>query len=481
MRFEPNLKSLKRHPVPQWFHNAKLGIFIHWGLYSVPAYASTDIDDMYEFIGKYGIRAYQKKNPYAEWYLNSLRIEGSATHKHHLQKYGSSFEYDDFIPEFNQEIKKWNPDEWTDLFKNINARYVVITTKHHDGFLLWPSKHQNTRKKDYCAARDLVGELTASVEAKGLRMGFYYSSLLDWSFTNEPFCDAVDLFASGPTHQKYFDYVYNHWMELIERYEPSILWGDIGYPPSKDLYDLFAEFYNRIPDGVVNDRWKATPKLTQAIFKTKPSRMLVNKIAMWLMAKSDAPATFPVPHCDFITPEYTSFSRIKTKKWEATRGIGHSFGFNREEGSGDYASATELIHLLIDVVSKNGNLLLNVGPMADGTIPEIQKECLLEMGRWLDINGEAIFDTRPWIWCDGKTRDNVDVRFTCKGDTLYAIILGTPKGPEVILQTLPIPKKHFISLLGYEGRLEWKRAGGDVCVTVPENLFESPAYVLKIE
>ncbi len=481
MRFEPNLKSLKRHPVPQWFHDAKLGIFIHWGLYSVPAYASTDIDDMYDYIGKNGIRAYQKKNPYAEWYLNSLRIEGSATHKHHIQKYGNTFRYDDFIPEFNQEITKWNPDEWTNLFKEINARYVVITTKHHDGFLLWPSKHQNIRKPNYCASRDLVGDLTASVESKGLRMGFYYSSLLDWSFTEEPFLDAADLMASGPTSPKYIDYVYSHWMELIKRYEPSILWGDIGYPPTKNLYDIFTSFYNRIPDGVVNDRWKTTPKLTQAILQTKPFRMLLNKIAMWLMAKSETPATFPVPHCDFITPEYTSFSRIKTKKWEATRGIGHSFGFNREEGSQDYLSGVELIHLLIDVVSKNGNLLLNVGPMADGTIPETQKERLLEMGKWLDINGEAIFGTRPWIWCDGKTKDNFDIRFTCKGDTLYATILGTPKGPEIIMQSLPIPQKHFITLLGYEGRLEWNRAGEDIVVNVPENLPESPAYVLKIE
>lgn len=145
MIFEPTKASIKKHKVPNWFHDAKFGIFIHWGLYSVPAFAVTGLSIIES--SKEGEEYHNKNNPYAEWYLNSLRIDGSPTQKYHYKTYSDKIIYDDFIKEFNKEIKNWKPDNWATLFKKAGARYVVLVTKHHDGFLLWPSKHKNPKKK----------------------------------------------------------------------------------------------------------------------------------------------------------------------------------------------------------------------------------------------------------------------------------------------------------------------------------------------
>ena len=172
MKYTPDKKSIRQHEVPEWFHDAKLGIFIHWGLYSVPGFAVTGMD-LGESMKK-GLEVHFKNNPYAEWYLNTLRIPGSPTQKYHKETYGENFSYDDFVPMFNEAIKKWNPNEWAEFFKNIGAKYVVLITKHCDGFLFWPSKQQNPNKDNYIAIRDIVGELTEAVRKNGMKMGFYY-------------------------------------------------------------------------------------------------------------------------------------------------------------------------------------------------------------------------------------------------------------------------------------------------------------------
>ena len=460
MPYEPTWESVSQHPVPDWYHDAKLGIFIHWGLYSVPAWAPLT-GELAEIAARGEWAHWFANNPYAEWYLNSIRIEGSPSHQYHVETYGEDFSYDDFVPLFNEAIQKWKPDDWADLFQSVGARYVVLTTKHHDGFLLWPSQYPNPTKADYRASRDLVGELTEAVRARDMRMALYYSGGIDWTFNPKVIQDVADIFAAVPQQPDYIEYADHHWYELIDCYEPVIMWNDIAYPAAANLPELFAYYYNKIHDGLINDRF------TQRFEFDPESSSILN-----------------LDHHDFRTPEYTSFDKITEKKWEATRGIGYSFGYNRNEGPDNYLSAQELIHSFVDIVSKNGNLLLNVGPMADGTIPDLQRERLLGLGQWLKVNGEAIFDTRPWVEAEGQTDQGAAVRFTQKGDTVYAILLDTPKPGLVSIQSLVADEKATVHLLGYGEPLSWGQAGQNLRITLPgtlpDEVSESPACAFRI-
>jgi len=465
MGYKPKLESIRRHRVPKWFHDAKLGIFVHWGLYSVPGWAPLT-GDITKVIAKEGWKGMFAKNPYAEWYLNSIRIRDSPSYHHHVKTYGESFSYDDFAPLFNESIRDWNPNDWADLFKRAGARYVVLTTKHHDGFCLWPTQHSNPRKEGYFAKRDIVGELAQAVRARGMRMGLYYSHGLDWTFSDTPIRDFSDLFATIPQNPEYVEYVNSHWRELIDRYETSILWGDIACPVELNLRELFAYYYNKVSEGVINDRFSQIDPVT---------------LAKWASAEKISPEILPASiHFDFRTPEYASRDKITEEKWESCRGIGYSFGYNRNEGPEDMLSFNDLIHLLVDIVSKNGNLLLDVGPMADGAIPDLQRTRLLELGRWLNINGEAIYGTRPWVRADGITDEGIAVRFTQKRDALYAILLGRPKSRKITLKSLNVEKDTTVHLLGESEALSWRQAGDDLTITIPEDLTESPAYAFRI-
>lgn len=479
MKYEPNLNSVRKHKVPEWFHDAKLGIFIHWSLSSIPAFASTKRGNILEIIEKEGWKGQFTYNPYAEWYLNTMKIKESPTYEYHLKNYGENSTYDDFAPIFNEKAKKWNPNEMTDFFQKIGAKYVVLVTKHHDGFLLWPSKNPNPIKKNWQSERNIVGELTRAVKARNMKMGFYYSGGIDWSFTPKiVILDAIDMLTSGPLSREYIEYVNNHYHELIDDYEPSILWNDICYPPGFNLNELFAYFYNKNPDGVVNDRWTQISKTARAILKFPILKSLISWIGKRMMLSG---STGPKPpHCDYITPEYTSLKKFSKDKWECTRGIGKSFGFNQFETSEDYLSVKDLVHLLVDIVSKNGNLLLNVGPMADGTIPEIQKERLLGLGKWLSINGDAIYNTRPWIKAEGITSDNIPIRYTQKNETLYIILLEKPIKNQIIINSLKISDNSSISLLGYDNALNWKQEDNNLKISFPNDIEDSPAYTYRI-
>ena len=455
MNFDPTKTSIRKHDVPDWFQNAKFGVFIHWGLYSVPAFAVKELT--FTESPEQGEEYYFKNNPYAEWYLNTLRISGSPTQDYHNKEYGEDFSYEEFMPIFNKELEKWNPQEWAKVFKDAGAKYVVLVTKHHDGFLLWPSKYTNPMKKNYQASRNIVSELTNSVKSEGLKMGFYYSSSFDWIFNSEPISDRASDMTTGITTPEYTEYVKNHWYELIDDYEPSILWSDIGAPPLLDLFELFAYYYNMFPEGVINDRWD---KIFHRDGKVDKMRR-----------------TF---FYDYTTPEYKSYNIIKKKKWESNRGIGKSYGYNKTEKEGDYLSSKDLIKMLVDIVSKNGNLLLNVGPMPDGTIPEVQKEVLIGMGKWLKINGEGIYGTRPWERADGKTMDDLDIRFTQKNELLYIHLLNNPIGKRLRILSLRIPNHSTIMLLGYNDQLIWEQDQEELIITIPENLLESPVYVFKV-
>jgi alpha-L-fucosidase len=477
MKYEANLESVKKHEVPEWFHNAKFGIFIHWGLYSVPAFAVTS-RSIIEPSGSVDRRA---NNPYAEWYLNTLRINGSPTEKYHIKTYGKQFQYYDFISIFNEKIKEWDPDQWAELFKKVGAKYVVITTKHHDGFLLWPSKSPNPKKKNFSTSRDIVGELTKAVKENGMKMGFYYSGTFDWSFNPNPITDTASFITNGILTPEYIEYANNHWYELIDRYKPSILWNDIGYPPGTNLNEIFSYFYNKHHDGVINNRWVQLPEKQreEIVSRLKDTPREKREQTREPKEKEDS-GTSKYFHYDFLTPEYTTINTNFKTKWETCRGIGNSFGYNQFETEDDYIKPEVLIRMFVDIVSKNGNLLLNIGPMADGTIPKIQEKILLEFGKWLEINGEAIYSTRPWIKPAGRTVDKIKVRYTQKKNALFIHLLDKPKKNEIIIKSFKTDIETIILLLGQDKNLEWKQVGENLHIIFPENLKDSPVYVLKL-
>jgi alpha-L-fucosidase len=312
-----------------------------------------------------------------------------------------------------------------------------------------------------------------------MKMGLYYSSALDNTFVDLYVTDPVDEFGKAPNSEEYIKMNDAHWKELIDEYEPSILWNDIGYPRDANLAKLFAYYYNKIPDGVVNDRWMQVSKFLSKFANTKLGR----KIVCWYVKRlflTKGMVTPNPPHCDFSTPEYSSYSDIVEQKWEATRGLGTSFGYNKAEKPEDYLTVEELVRFFVDVVSKNGNLLLNLGPEADGTIPEIQKNRVLALGKWLEINGHAIYGTRPWVRAEGKTTEGIGVRFTQKADELFVFLLDTPKNSTITINSLIVAKDAKIKWLGYEDSITWVQKEQDLRIDVPKSLSESPAYTLSI-
>jgi alpha-L-fucosidase len=437
--YQASIESLNTHPLPQWYDDAKLGIFIHWGLYSVPGWAPLTL-----------VHAKSadpwKTNPYAEWYYNTVRIAGSPTQAYNREHFGADHDYYSFAKTFDSESQKWNPAVWAQVFKDAGAKYVVLTTKHHEGFTLWPSATPNPTlpAARQHATRDIVGELTAAVRQQGLKMGLYYSGGFDWTFVPGPIISSETFESTKPQSEAYGKYVDAQYRELITRYHPAVLWNDIDYPKSGHPMAIEADFYNAVPDGVVDDR-------------------------------------FGIKHSDYTSPEYSTLKRISPKKWEECRGLGQSFGYNRAEGEAQTIAPDKLIYLLVDIVSKNGNLLLDVGPEADGTIPPVQMERLKALGSWLKQNGEAIYGTHPWKRAEGKTSEGVDVRFTRRGSTLYATLMGDIKGPAVTLTSLPVKRGAKIQLLGSGQTLQWSQAGENLKVMLPSSLPGKYAYVLKID
>jgi alpha-L-fucosidase len=282
-----------------------------------------------------------------------------------------------------------------------------------------------------------------------MRFGTYYSGGLDWTFGGLPMTDFQSMFTAIPQTPEYLDYADAHWAELIERYQPDVLWNDIGYPAAGDLDGLFERYYAAVPDGVVNNRFD------------------------WMAQTAGA------KHCDFVTPEYST-KGSPTHKWESTRGIGTSFGYNRAEGEDTYLAPDELVRMFVDIVAHGGNLLLNVGPTAEGTIPWAQAQRLLALGWWLRTNGEAIYGSRPWsVRQTGQTGEGHEVRFTTVGDALYAIVQGTPASATVELDVTP-PAGSAVHVLGHDAPLEHRASGTGTVVRLPDRPSVAPALTLRI-
>ena len=365
-KFQPNWESLNTRPTPKWFTDAKFGIFIHWGVYSVPAWCP--------------------KGHYAEWYWSHL--EGGAfdgaTRRFHEKNYGKNFEYRGFGPMFKAEM--FEPDQWADVFKRSGAKYVVLTSKHHDGYCLWPAPDSpRWNSVEVGPQRDLCGDLAESVRDAGLKMGYYYS-LYEWYH---------------PLYRSDIDkYVEKHMLpqlkDLVTRYKPAVIFSDGEWDKSDTTWrstEFLAWLYNRGPNPdevVVNDRWGK--KLRS--------------------------------YCgDYYTTEYGhgGDKAVGDHAWEENRGIGMSFGYNRNEDIDDYATRTECVRMLIDMASRGGNLLLDVGPTADGRIPVVMQDRLLAIGRWLEANGESIFETTA-----GPFRSSPWGRATTRGNTLYLHVYDWP-------------------------------------------------------
>ena len=424
--FEPNWSSLDSRETPQWFKDAKFGIFIHWGLYSVPAWGP--------------------KGSYAEWYLNGLNNGDTARIRFHNDNYGSDFPYWKFMDLFKAE--NYNPDEWAEIFKRSGAKYVVLTSKHHDGFCLWPSKEsKGYNSLNGAAGRDLLGDLNASLDKIGLKSGLYYS-LYEWAHPDYPenVSDYVD------------KYMLPQFKDVVQRYKPSIIFSDGEWDRDSEEWkseEFLAWLYNESnapKDVVVNDRWGGETRFKHGgYFSTEydPSSEQINK--------------------EFIH-----------RGWEECRGMGKSFGYNRNEEPQDYNTSEQLIRMLVDIVSRGGNLLLNIGPRSDGTIPEIMINRLEDIGHWLEKNGEAIYETTV-----NRKISSGNVKFTLSKNKryLYAFVNQIPKQKFVIKGITGVGGEQIVHL-GKRRKLNWRNVRGDLEIDIPKKLYpvfgNDPVHVFKI-
>ena len=422
-KYEANWQSIDNRPVPAWFEDAKFGIFIHWGLYSVPSWTPVDPENVYE--------------NYAEWYwhrymngkLDESNPNNAAVVKFHTENYGENFQNQDFVPDFKAEL--FQPDKWAEIIKNSGAKYVVLTSKHHDGFALWQSAQSwNWNSVDVGPHRDFCGELSQSVKKQGLKMGFYYS-LYEWY--NPLYKENVD---------KYVDeHMMPQMKDLVVRYEPDIFWTDGEWEHNSDVWkspQFLAWLFNESPvkaNVVVNDRWgKET--------RTKHGGMFTTEY------------------------DYTGSGNVGgslfDRPWEDCRGMSGSFGFNRNEDLKNYATSQELIKTLIDKVARGGNLLLNIGPSADGRIPVIFQQRLADIGNWLSVNGDAIYGTKRWEKSPPITSET-SLFFTEKGDAIYAIL--TEWEDEIIIEN--ISKVSNVQMLGYNGDIQYSHSGNRLKIKLP--------------
>jgi alpha-L-fucosidase len=456
-KYGASWESIDQRPVPAWFEDAKFGIFIHWGLYSVPSWAPTDPENVYEKYAEWywnryeeGKVARQKMREAASGLAEESRSNAGKTAldfvDFHTKNYGAEFKYQDFVSGFKAEF--FQPDQWADIIKGSGAKYVVLTSKHHDGFALWPSAQSwNWNSVDVGPHRDLCGDISRSMKNKGLKMGFYYS-LYEWY---------NPLYKKNP--ERYVDeHLLPQMKDLVSRYEPDIFWTDGEWDHPSDTWksvQFLAWLFNESPvkeNVVVYDRWgKETRSKHGGVFTTE----------------------YDLIH------DGNAKGKLFERPWEDCRGISGSFGFNRNEQLKDYSTSEDLVKILIDKVARGGNLLLNIGPAADGRIPVIFQQRLADMGAWLKVNGEAIYASRRWQNAPPVTPETT-VFFTQKGNSLYAIT--TRWADEIVIDNVSKPVK--ITLLGYSGEIKYTCSGNRLKIIMPKinpgNIPCLYAWVFKV-
>lgn len=399
--YRPTWDSLDSRPLPSWYDNAKFGIFIHWGVFSVPAMG--------------------------EWFwYNWKGHEYPGVVQYMKDHYKPNFTYQEFAKDFTAESFK--PDEWAKLFKLSGAKYVVLTSKHHEGYTLWPSKSSfSWNSVDIGPHVDLIDKLAKAVRAENLIFGLYHS-LYEW-FNPLYLYDKNNNFT---TKHFVFTKTMVELFELVQTYKPEIIWSDGEWEANSDYWsakEFLAWLYNISPvkdTVVVNDRWGSESLCKHGGFLTCEDR---------------------------YNPE-----KLQRRKWENALTIDkYSWGFRKSANISNYYTYKELIKSLVQTVSYGGNLLLNVGPTHYGTIPPIFQERLLQIGTWLNLNGEAIYNTQPWNICQNDTLSK-NVWYT-RGtgpakDTLYVIFFNWPDSDNILLGCLNLPSTATITIFGYEGSLK---------------------------
>jgi alpha-L-fucosidase len=384
--YEAKWQSLKQVAPPAWFEDGKFGIMIHWGVYSVPGWVP---------------------HGYAEWYPHKLYrdTDSNEIRQYHERRFGKlpDFGYKDFVPRF--KAQRWDPGRWARLFKKAGARYVIAVGEHHDGFAMWDSDLTTWDAKEQGPKRDIIGQLAQAVRREGMRYGVSYHRERHFAYYNKQQVmgeikkvpEAAELYGPFDLSRSFIEDYVARWKEIQRKYKPAMMWLD-DVPAFRGDHPNIPLFKQACKQMIADYLNTATTKWHKPVY-------LNNKSANW-------PEGIGCHSADNL-----QLDAIPDDKWENPATISHSYGYNRDdEKHGRYKSATQLIHLLVDVVSKNGNLLLNVGPKADGTIPAPQKQRLRAIGDWLQSHGEAIYGTRPW-----KTFGRADIRYTTKGQTLYAI------------------------------------------------------------
>ena len=467
--FRPDWESLQKYEAPEWYQHAKFGIFIHWGAYSVPAFSS-------------------------EWYPRNMYEPGFEAYKHHIATYGpqDKFGYKDFIPMFKAE--RFDPSAWAELFKKAGATYVVPVAEHHDGFAMYDSGLSDWTAAKMGPHRDVIGDLAKAVRAQGLHFGvsshrvehdFFMgvgrkipSDVNDSQYAAFYGPAQVGVINWGTPVGNDFTYVSSAWAddwlargaELVEKYHPDIVYFDwwIGQASIRPNLTRFAAFYyNRSLKygdhvGVINYKDYAMQE-----------------------------------HSAVLDLERGQLGDIRPLYWQTDTSVSNkSWGYIKDD---TFKSPEFVVHQLIDIVSKNGNLLLNIGPRSDGTIPEEVQQVLLDVGTWLNVNGDAIYGTRPWrIYGEGPTKvaagsfhdtDTAhytaeDFRFTTKRHALYAIGLAWPPNGEAVIRSLASTagsqSVQSVSLLGSDAKPEFQQRPDGLHVQLPAQPPAKYAYVLRL-
>lgn len=459
MRFEPNWESLKQYRVPDWYVNAKFGIFIHWGVYAVPAFGN-------------------------EWYPRNMYLPDQPEYAHHIATYGAqnTFGYKDFIPQFT--AKHFDANEWVRLFERAGAKFVVPVAEHHDGFAMYDSSFSRWCATKMGPQRDIIGELAHATREHGLVFGVSSHRAEHWWFMNGG--RAFDSDVNDPRYADFYapaqpketqpdDAYLQDWLartnEIVDKYQPQLVWFDwwIEEPAFAPYLQQFAaRYYNQ---GIA---WNKGVAIN---YKHK--------------AFADGTAVYDI--------ERGQLNGINPLFWQTDTAVSkNSWGYVTDQ---DYKTAGDLIGDLIDIVSKNGALLLNIGPRPDGMIPEPEQAMLLEIGAWLGVNGEAIYNTRPWkVFGEGPT-DVVegsfndtkrstftaqDFRFTQNDKALYAISLAKPAG-EVAIRSLGrragVSDKPIagVSVLSSDAPLMWRVEDDALVITLPEIDLPDAATVFKVK